>query len=148
MHSGRKGKSGSKRPLNRQVPGWVRYSDKEIEMLIVKFAKENKTSSEIGMILRDVYGVPDIKAITKKSITKILKEKDLTSELPEDLIAIMRKLIAVKQHVANNKQDMSAKRGYQLTEAKIKRLIKYYKRVGRIPVKWKYDVTKLKMYTE
>lgn len=148
MHSRRKGKSGSKRPLKRQTPSWVRYSDKEIEMLISKLAKENHTSSEIGMILRDIYGVPDIKVISKKTVNKILKEKGLLPELPEDLVALMRKLVALRQHTASNKQDMSAKKGQQMVEAKIKRLIKYYKRSGRIPVKWKYEVAKLKMYTE
>jgi small subunit ribosomal protein S15 len=148
MHSRRKGKSGSKRPLKRQMPGWVRYSDKEVEMLITKLAKENRTSSEIGMILRDLYGVPDIKTITHKTVNKVLKEKSLLPELPEDLVAMMRKLVALRQHTANNRQDMSAKKGQQMIEAKIKRLIKYYKRSGRIPVKWKYDVNKLKMYTE
>ncbi|MBW2968586.1 30S ribosomal protein S15 [Candidatus Woesearchaeota archaeon] len=148
MHSRKKGKSGSHKPLDKQKSGWIRYGAKEIEMLIAKFAKDDKTASEIGIILRDVYGVPDVKAITNKSVTKILREKKLSKELPEDLIALMRKLVAITAHISNNKQDMSAKRGYQLTDSKIKRLIKYYKESGRIPVSWKYDPSKLKMYTE
>lgn len=148
MHSRKKGKSGSHKPLTKQKANWIRYGDKEIEMLIVKLAKDDKTASEIGIILRDLYGVPDVKMLTGRSITKILTEKKLTKELPEDLIALMRKLVDIKAHLANNKQDMSAKRGHQLTESKINRLIKYYKKSGRIPVAWKYDSTKLKMYTE
>ncbi|MBD3361411.1 30S ribosomal protein S15 [Candidatus Woesearchaeota archaeon] len=148
MHSRKKGKSGSHKPLLRQKSNWIRYGDKEIEMLIAKLAKDDKTASEIGVILRDVYGVPDIKMLTGKTITKIMAEKKLTKDLPEDLIALMRKLVAVKSHLANNTQDMTAKRGHQLTESKIKRLIKYYKESGRIPVSWKYDPNKLKMYTE
>ncbi len=148
MHSRKKGKSGSHRPLNKQKSTWIRYGAKEIEMLIAKLAKDDKTASEIGIILRDVYGIPDVRKITGKSVTKIMKEKKLTKELPEDLVALMRKLVAIKAHIANNKQDMSAKRGHQLTESKIKRLTKYYKESGRIPVSWKYDPTKLKMYTE
>jgi small subunit ribosomal protein S15 len=148
MHSRKKGKSGSHKPLTKHKSNWIRYGSKEIEMLIAKLAKEDKTASEIGIILRDVYGVPDVRMLTKKSITAIMKEKKLTKELPEDLIALMRKLVAIKAHLNNNKQDMSAKRGHQLTESKIKRLIKYYKESGRIPVAWKYDPTKLKMYTE
>lgn len=148
MHSRKKGKSGSHKPFGRQKSGWVRYSAKEIEMLAVKLAKEDKTSSEIGIILRDVYGVPDVKLLTGRTVTKILKEKNLVKELPEDLVALMKKLIAIKAHMANNKQDMSAKRGHQLSESKIKRLVKYYKKSGRIPSAWKYDSAKLKMYTE
>jgi small subunit ribosomal protein S15 len=148
MHSRKKGKSGSHKPLSKQKSTWVRYSAKEIEMLVVKLSKEEKTASEIGITLRDTYGVPDVKLFTGKSITAILKDKKLTKELPEDLIALMRKLVSIKAHMNNNKQDMTAKRGHQLTDSKIKRLIKYYKKSGRIPVSWKYDPTKLKMYTE
>jgi len=148
MHSRKKGKAGSHKPLNTQKSGWIRYGAKEIEMLVAKLAKDDNTASEIGVILRDVYGIPDVKMITSKSITKIMKEKNLSQELPEDLIALMRKLVGVKAHLNNNKQDMSAKRGHQLTESKIKRLIKFYKESGRIPVSWKYDPSKLKMYTE
>lgn len=148
MHSRRKGKSGSHKPLSRQKSGWIRYASKEIEMLVIKLAKEDKTASEIGVILRDVYGVPDVKLLTGKTITKILKEKNLIKELPDDLVALMKKLVSIKAHLANNKQDMSAKRGHQLTESKINRLVKYYKKSGKIPVSWKYNPAKLKMYTE
>ena len=108
MHSRKKGKSGSHKPLSRHKSTWIRYGDKEIEMLIAKFAKEDKTASEIGIILRDVYGIPDVRMLTKKSITNIMKEKKLTKELPEDLIALMRKLVAIKAHNVNNKQDMNS----------------------------------------
>ena len=44
-----------------------------------------------------------------------------------------------------NKKDYVAKRGLQLTESKIKRLTKYYKRVGKLPENWKYDREKVKL---
>ena len=148
MHSRKKGKSGSKRPVKKAKPTWIRYKPAEIELLIAKLAKEGKTSSEIGIVMRDVYGVPDVKLIVGKPITKILIEKKMTKEFPEDLIALMKRSIFIRKHLENNKQDMTAKRGLQLTESKISRLIKYYKKAGKIPVEWKYDPTKLKMYTE
>ena len=148
MHSRKKGKSGSKKPLSTHKPSWLRYSSKEIEMLVVKLAKEGKTASEIGLVLRDSYGVPDVKSLTEKSISKILTEKKLAPELPDDLIALMKKSVAIRKHRELNKKDEAAGRGLQLTESKIKRLIKYYKISGRIPVEWKYDTSKLKMYTE
>ena len=40
MYSGKRGKSGSKKPLKKTAPSWVRLSAKEAEMLIVKMAKE------------------------------------------------------------------------------------------------------------
>lgn len=146
MHSRKKGRSGSRRPLRPAKPTWLRYKPKEVEMLVVKLAKEGKTASETGMVLRDTYGVPSVKLITEKRITKILAEKELTGELPEDVVALMRRAIAVRKHLEANKHDTSAIRGMQLTDAKIQRLVKYYKRMGRIPADWKYDPTKLKMY--
>lgn len=148
MHSRKKGKSGSNKPVQKTKPTWIRYKPKEIELLIVKFAKEGKTSSEIGIILRDVYGVPDAKMLIGKPISRILAEKKLLKEFPEDLIALMKRSVFIRKHIENNKQDMTAKRGLQLTDSKIKRLIKYYKKAGKIPADWKFDPSKLKMYTE
>jgi small subunit ribosomal protein S15 len=148
MHSRKKGQAGSKKPLKKEKPTWIRYKPKEIELLIVKLAKEGKTSSEIGIVLRDVYGIPDVKLIMEKPLTKILAEKNLLKELPEDLIALMKRAVFINKHLERNHHDMTAKRGLQLTESKIKRLIKYYKKTGNIPVDWKYDPSKLKMYTE
>lgn len=148
MHSRKKGKAGSKKPVKKTMPTWLRYKPKEIELLVAKLAKEGKSTSEIGIVLRDSYGIPDVKMIAGKSITKILAEKKLLKELPEDLIDLMKRLVAIKKHLEINKKDMSAKRGLQLTESKMKRLIKYYKISGKIPVAWKYDPKKLKMYTE
>lgn len=148
MHSRKKGKSGPKKPLKPSKPTWLRYKPKEIELLVTKLAKEGKAPSQIGLVLRDTYGVPDTKSLTEKSITEIMAEKKLTPELPEDIVALMRKSIAIRKHLEENKKDQPAKRGLLLTESKIRRLLKYYKRVGRIAVDWKYDPAKLKMYTE
>lgn len=148
MHSRKKGKSGPKKPLKPSKPTWLRYKPKEIEMLVAKLAKEGKTASQIGLVLRDTYGVPDVKSLTEKSISEILDEKKLTPELPDDLVALMRKSIAIRKHREANKKDEAAHRGLNLTESKIRRIIKYYKRSKRLPVDWKYDPAKLKMYTE
>ncbi len=148
MHSRRKGKSGSKKPIKKSKPTWIRYKAKEIELLASKLAKENKTPSQIGIVLRDVYGIPDIKLIAGRTLTEILKEKGLLKELPQDVIDLMKHSVALKKHMGANKKDMTAKHGLMLNESKIKRLIKYYKRTGRIAVEWKYDQSKLKMYTE
>jgi len=145
MHSRKKGKSGSTKPIAKAVPSWVRYKAKEVELLIVKLAKEGKTSSEIGIILRDSYGIPDVKTLTKKSVTKILEEKKLGAELPEDLMAVIRKNVLVRKHLENNKQDKTAKRGLQIADSKIKRLVDYYKNTGRLDKSWKYDPEKLKL---
>lgn len=145
MYSRKKGKAGSKKPLKKGLPLWVRYKPKEIELLISKLAKDGKTSSQIGIVLRDTYGIPNVKIITKKSITEILIEKGILPELPEDLAALIRKNVTILKHIEKNRMDESAKRGLLLTESKIKRLVKHYKRSGRLSSDWKYDPKKASM---
>ncbi|MFH1438953.1 MAG: 30S ribosomal protein S15 [Candidatus Woesearchaeota archaeon] len=145
MHSGAKGKSGSTKPFKDTAPTWVRYKSKEVELLITKLSKEKHTASEIGLILRDVYGIPRAKLITKKSISDILKEKNQLPDIPEDLMCLMKKSILLRKHIDENKKDMVSKRGLQLTDSKIRRLVKYYKNTKRLSSDWKYDSDKVRL---
>jgi len=147
MHSRAKGKSKSVKPV-KKVPSWAPYKEKEVEKLIIKFAKSGKGASEIGLILRDSYGINNIKALTGKTIGKILEENKIAKQLPEDMLALIKKLVIIKQHMEKNKQDMPALRGLQLTGSKIRRLIKYYQRTKKLPEGWKLDMDRLKMYLE
>ena len=72
MHSRDKGKSGSTKPL-KKIPSWSPYKGKEVEKLVIKYSKAGKSSSEIGMILRDCYGIHSVKDLTEKKITQILE---------------------------------------------------------------------------
>ena len=148
MYSRNKGKSGSSKPLVDKKLTWMSYKKKEVEMLVAKLAKEGKTSSQIGLFLRDTYGIPDVKKITGESITQIMERRELTPVLPEDLLALMRKSVAVQKHFESNKKDMSSKRGVQLTDSKIRRLIKYYMKIGKLPADFKYDPSNLRRYIE
>lgn len=145
MHSRARGKSGSTKPINKTKPSWTRYTKKEIEMIITKMAKEGQAPSQIGLHLRDVYGIPSVKTPIGQSITGYLKEKKLAAEIPEDLMALIKKSILVKKHMEANHKDQSAKRGLQLTESKIRRMVKYYKRTGKLEEGWKFDPEKIKL---
>lgn len=146
MHSRARGTSGPKKPLKPSVPTWTRYKAKEIELVIVKLGKEGKKSSEIGMILRDTYGIPSVKTLTEKKMNKILKEKNLVADVPEPITALIKKSILLRKHLEKNKNDNNALRGLLLTEAKIKRLVKYYKKVGQLHESWKYSPKDIKMH--
>ena len=149
MYSRAKGRSGSTRPSIARLPAWLRYSPKEIELLVAKLAKEEGLKpSQIGLRLRDVYGVPDITLATKKSVTAILAERGLATKLPEDLIALLRKSIKLRQHLESHRKDKHAKRGLLLTESKIRRLTKYYSRTGKLLAGWVYDPATAKFYIE
>ncbi|MFH1637955.1 MAG: 30S ribosomal protein S15 [Candidatus Woesearchaeota archaeon] len=148
MHSGKKGKSGSKKPIKKSNPSWLTYKPKEIEQLIIKLAKSGNSSSKIGLVLRDTYGIPDAKVALGKSILKVMKEKKLVKDLPEDLSALIRRHITLTKHMEANRKDFKAKRGVQLTESKIKRLVKYYKKSKALPQNWIFERSKAKLLVE
>lgn len=130
------------------MPSWSRYKPKEIELLVMKLAKDGYSASLIGTMLRDTYGVVSVRSLTKKKITKILEEKKLLPKVPENLKALIKKEILLRKHLEANKQDLSSLRGLQLTVSKINRLVKYYKRTKRLQLDWKYDPAKASMYIE
>jgi small subunit ribosomal protein S15 len=148
MYSKKKGKSRSKRPFKRVKPSWVSHDAKVVEQLVTKVAKNNPTSAKIGLVLRDSYGIPDVKAATGKRIHTILTEHKLAHRLPEDLAALIRRDINIVKHLEGHKKDGPSVRGLHLTESKINRLAKYYKRVGKLPVDWTFDRAKAKLLLE
>lgn len=146
MHSRARGKSGSRKPFVKSAPTWLTYKPVEVEKLITKLAKKDLNASQIGLVLRDSYGIPNVKLITGKRINDILKENGFKSELPEDLLALIRRLIKLNLHYDENKHDKSSRRGIMLTEAKIGRLTTYYIKTGVLPKGWKFEADKAKMY--
>ena len=138
IHSHNYGKSHSVRPLEPKVPSWIKQDPKEIEELIVKYAKEDLTGSQIGIKLRDQHSIPLVKPIIKKTITEVLEENNLKTELPEDLDNIVKKAVGLQKHLKANKKDNRNVRSLELIEAKVHRLSVYYKKIGKIPQKWKY----------
>ncbi len=85
-----------------EKPGWVEYSTEEIEEIILKLRKEGKSSSVIGVILRDQYGIPDVKSVTGMKITHILEKHGQTEEYPEDLMNLIRKAVNIREHLKEN----------------------------------------------
>ena len=139
MHSRKKGKSGSSRPLETSKPAWLSYSGKEVELLVSKFAKEGHDAAYIGTVLRDSYGIPSVKLITGKSLSDIIAEKKLAKPFPDDMMSLLKRSVKIRKHLGENKHDMTAVRGLRLTESKILRLAKYYKGAGKLAADWKYN---------
>jgi small subunit ribosomal protein S15 len=138
MHSKKKGKSSSTRPPARIAPPWCQYSKEEISELIVQLAKEGRTASVIGVILRDQHGVPSVKAMLGKSISEVLAENKRLPEYPEDLMNLLRKAVRLRHHLETNKQDKHNRRSLELTESKIRRIASYYKNEKVLPRTWFY----------
>ena len=148
IHARTKGKSGSTHPLREKHPEWSSLNPREIEGRIIELAKAEKTTSEIGMILRDQYAVPDVKVATGKTITQILKQNNISSEIPEDLQSLIKTALKLKKHIDQNQKDYKTKRNLSLTESKIRRLMKYYRREQRLPEGWKYSLEQAKLMFE
>jgi len=142
MHSGARGKSGSKAPVSKKSPNWVDYDEKEAEALVVELANSGLTASEIGMTLRDQYGIPSIKNLTGKKIEQILSKHKLLTDIPRDLLNLIKRSVVLQKHIAENNKDQSAKRGYILTVSKIRRLTDYYTRRGKLDKNWRYSEEK------
>ena len=106
--------------------------------MIVKYATDDLSASQIGVKLRDQHSIPLVKPIIKKTISEVLEENDLKTDLPEDLDNIVKKAIGLQKHLKANKSDNRNVRSLELIEAKVHRLSVYYKKVGRIPQNWKY----------
>ncbi len=114
-------------------------SAKEVEELILELGRIGTPSNLIGQTLRDEHNIQNVKELTGKRITKILRDSNAAPKLPADVEALIKSAIAIKKHLAKHKQDVEARYGLNLTESKIRRLAKYYRRAKILPPDWKYE---------
>jgi len=148
IYSRKKGKHGSKRPPIKLPPKWVKYKKEDVEELVVKLAKEKYSSATIGTILRDQYGVPDVKSIVGRKIAQIMKENKLYPEMPEDMLTLLKRAVTLTEHLKKHKSDKSSKKGLENLESKIRRLGKYYVRKGVLPKGWRYRIEEAKLLVQ
>jgi small subunit ribosomal protein S15 len=136
-----KGQSHSTRPARAGPPRWLKLdmSPSDIELLVVELAKKGYSPSMIGIILRDQFGIPLVKQIIGKKIEHILEKHGIRVVVPEDVFNLMKRAVNLRRHLDEHPKDMHSKRGLIEIESKIHRLVKYYKRVGKLPADWKYD---------
>jgi len=148
VYSRKKGRHGSHRPPVKILPKWARADKKEVEELIVKFAKEHYTSAVIGQILRDQYGIPDIKLLIGKTASQIMKENNAYPSMPEDMLSLLKKAVTLRTHMEKHRQDYHSKKGLLNLESKIRRLGKYYSREGTLPKGWRYSPEEAKLLVQ
>jgi len=106
-------------------------------------AKEGVPCAKIGLALRDQYGIPDAGAILGMRMSDFLRSEGALSELPEDLMNLIRKVVRMQEHIKSVGKDTGNKVKLSHVESKIGRLVKYYSGKGMIPQGWKYDREKV-----
>ena len=69
-----KGISSTTLPFKRKAPKWVTMTPSAVTELIVKMAKKGLMPSQIGIILRDHHGIPQVNFLTGCKILRLLKK--------------------------------------------------------------------------
>lgn len=144
----RQAQAAHARKPRKELPkreAWVDYKPSDVEKLVADLANAGNSPAEIGMILADQYAVPSVKAITGKRVSAILAEHKLLPDMPRDLLDLIKKAVALLKHMEANKKDTSAKRGYDLTVSKIRKLAAYYMGARKLPKGWRYTPEQAKL---
>ena len=103
-------------------PTWVKMKEPELKKVIAELAEKN-APSQIGIILRDQYGIPTTKIFGKK-LQAYLKE--LGIDRKEDLENAEVKVEKMKEHLKKNITDRSAKHKLQKAQSHLNTTRKYY----------------------
>lgn len=138
IHSGRKGRAGSHRPYPATAPTWETLSREEIVEEAVKLGKGGLSAAQVGMTLRDTHGVPSVRSMTGSRLSKLLAANGVKSELPEDLQALLKRVVHLQRHLETHPKDLANRRGLNLIESRIRRLARYYRQRKVLPDTWSY----------
>ena len=139
IHSGNKGRSGSHRPYPLAKPEWVTASSEEVVEQAVQLAKSGMGQALVGQTLRDSYAIPLSRAITGKRLGTLLAEHGVKPEIPDDLQALLKRVVHLQRHLQTHPKDLANRRGLSLMESRIRRLARYYRRRRRLPESWRYS---------
>merc|ERR1711934_1003654 len=124
-------------PYRRRAPVWLKMKPEDVSEHICKLAKKGLTPSQIGVTLRDSFGIPQVSNVTGSKILRILKTNGLAPELPEDLYCLIKKAVSIRKHLDKNRKDKDSKFRLILVESRIHRLARYYRRVKSLPPKFR-----------
>jgi len=138
IHSGRKGRAGSHRPYPAAAPTWETLSREEVVEEAVKLSKGGMTSAQVGAVLRDSNGVPSVRVVTGSRLVPLLAQHGVKPELPEDLQALLKRVVHLQRHLQTHPKDNSNRRGLTLMESRIRRLAHYYRQRKLLPADWSY----------
>jgi len=139
MHSDGRGSSGSNNPATDKNPEWLEYNEGEVIELVKKLKRDGQDPAQIGLNLRDQYGIPSVKQLTDKTITEILEQEGMALDIPEDLQNLVNRVENIQDHLDENPEDQQARRRLELTEAKVRHIADYHKKEENISQDWEYE---------
>jgi small subunit ribosomal protein S15 len=139
MHTKKKGKSSSRKLRMEEAEAKSGLGKEEIEKLIVSYAKSGMPAELIGETLKKKHNVLYIRKETGKRLMQIIKENNLESSLPPDMLQLVKKAVNIREHLSSNKSDVHNRIRLGRIESKIWRLVRYYKKEGVLSRDWKYD---------
>jgi small subunit ribosomal protein S15 len=108
-------------------PVWLKMNEEELKKIIAELA-EKYDAPQIGLVLRDQYGIPSTRVYGKK-LSVYLKEINKLSS-PE-LKNIEKKTEKLRKHLANNVTDKKAKHKLQKAESRMNKTRKYFKKTNK-----------------
>ncbi len=102
-------------------PSWLKLSEDELKVIIKKLAEKNPPA-QIGLILRDQYGVPTTRVYGKK-LAKYLEEIGIENN--SDLKNVEVKLEKIREHLKKHITDKRTKHKLQVSQSKLNAMKKY-----------------------
>ncbi|MDE1855483.1 MAG: 30S ribosomal protein S15 [Candidatus Micrarchaeota archaeon] len=136
LHTRRHGRSKSRKPTDSVANA---ADSKMVEEAIVGYAKQGIKGAMIGQRLKDEHKIGYLKPVLGKRLSVFLYERGFRSEIPSDMLDLMKKAVNMRKHLTANHRDVYNTTRLHRVEAKIWRLGKYYRESGRLPAAWKYD---------
>jgi len=107
--------------VRNKKPVWLKLTEDELKKIILDLS-EKYQPAQIGLILRDQYGVPTTKVFGKK-LSSYLKESGKNENF--ELKNVEKKVEKIKEHMKNNITDKRAKHKFQKSNSKLNAIRKY-----------------------
>ena len=114
----------AKTKQSMEKPIWLKMSEEELKKIIVELAGKYQPA-QIGLVLRDQYGVPTTKIFGKK-LAVYLKEAGIDTKA--ELKNVEAKVERMKEHLKANVTDKIAKHKLQKAQSRAIKVRKYFEK--------------------
>ncbi len=82
MHARKRGQASSTRPYRNQPPEWMPYDKDFVVKKVEELRRQGQSSAMIGVILRDQYGISNVKEVFSTKMNKIVEDLNLQPKYP------------------------------------------------------------------